>query len=221
MKVHVQVGLTLTFRVPRTALCRLGVLLLFVLPSSTEASSARFSLTSSSLGEGRIACRAVSSSVRDPPRRYPLLANSTPHGRALDMPAKTPFGDVLSHPTVHPTIKPGTIIHELQFVLKGVPLLYRHGTMSIDQKDAFLKKLGSRIRSLRLQKGLRQEDFDDGTDLGITSRGFQGIEYGQKNVKAYTLAIIAERLGVTLAELFDFESGKGKGRKAARSSDNK
>ncbi len=75
--------------------------------------------------------------------------------------------------------------------------------MAIDDKDTFLRKLGERIRNLRLERGLRQEDFDDETDLGITSRGFQEIEYGRKNVKVYTLAMIAERLGITLPELLD------------------
>ncbi len=85
--------------------------------------------------------------------------------------------------------------------------------MPIDEKDTFLRKLGEWIRNLRLEKGLRQEDFDDETELGITSIGFQEIEYGRKNVKVYTLAKIAERLGVTLPELVDFgKKGKGKGK---------
>ena len=88
--------------------------------------------------------------------------------------------------------------------------------MPIEDKDTFLRKLGERIRNLRLEKGLRQEDFDDETDLGITSRGFQEIEYGRNNVKVYTLAMIAERLGVTLPELLDLGSDKGKGRKKAK-----
>ena len=88
--------------------------------------------------------------------------------------------------------------------------------MPIEDKDTFLRKLGERIRNLRLEKGLRQEDFDDETDLGITSRGFQEIEYGRNNVKVYTLAMIAERLGVTLPELLDLVSDKGKGRKKVK-----
>ncbi len=88
--------------------------------------------------------------------------------------------------------------------------------MAIEDKDKFLRMLGERIRNLRLEKGLRQEDFDDETDLGITSRGFQEIEYGRKNVKVYTLAMIAERLGVTLPELLNLGSEKGKGRKKTK-----
>jgi transcriptional regulator with XRE-family HTH domain len=90
--------------------------------------------------------------------------------------------------------------------------------MAIEDKDTFLRKLGERIRNLRLEKGLRQEDFDDETELGITSRGFQEIEYGRNNVKVYTLAMIAERLGVTLPELLDLGLDKGKGRKKTKRS---
>jgi len=86
--------------------------------------------------------------------------------------------------------------------------------MPIDDREVFLKKLGARIRKLRLEKGLRQEDFDDETELGITSRGYQEIEYGRKNVKIYTLAKIAERLGVTLPELVDLEADRKRGKRS-------
>jgi len=58
---------------------------------------------------------------------------------------------------------------------------------------------------LRQKKGLTQEDFDDQTPLGITSHGLQGIEYGQKNSKIYTLYKIARRLGLDLRDLVDLE----------------
>lgn len=80
--------------------------------------------------------------------------------------------------------------------------------MAIDSREAYLKELGHRIRALRIERGLRQEDFDDETELGITSRGFQEIEYGRKNVKVYTLLKIAERLDMSLAELVDFPRAK-------------
>ena len=73
--------------------------------------------------------------------------------------------------------------------------------MAADNQEIFLKRLGAGIRALRIKKGLRQEDFDDETEIGITSRGFQEIEYGRKNVKVYTLVKIAERMGMPLSEL--------------------
>lgn len=70
-------------------------------------------------------------------------------------------------------------------------------------REEFLRQLGSRIRSLRIERGLTQEDFDDGSDYSITSRGIQEIEYGHKDVRAFTLNKIAVRLGVNIAALFE------------------
>lgn len=79
------------------------------------------------------------------------------------------------------------------------------GAAEIEPSEVFLRKLGKRIRELRQEKGLTQEDFDDQTPLGITSHGLQGIEYGQKNPKIYTLYKIARRLGLDLRDLVDLE----------------
>ncbi len=78
-------------------------------------------------------------------------------------------------------------------------------TAGIETSELFLRKLGKRIRELRQGKGLRQEDFDDDTALGITTRGVQGIEYGQNNPKIYTLYKIARRLGLDLRDIVDLE----------------
>jgi len=77
--------------------------------------------------------------------------------------------------------------------------------MRIEPADVYLRKLGKRIRELREAKGLTQEDFDDGTRLGITARGLQEIEYGNNNAKIYTLYKIARRLGVNVGDLLDFK----------------
>lgn len=71
-------------------------------------------------------------------------------------------------------------------------------------REKFLKRLGSRIRELRIEKGLTQEDFEEDSDYGITSRGIQEIEYGHKDVRSFTLHKIATRLDVGIEELFDF-----------------
>lgn len=41
----------------------------------------------------------------------------------------------------------------------------------IEPSEVFLRKLGKRIRELRQEKGLTQEDFDDQTPVGISSNG--------------------------------------------------
>lgn len=68
--------------------------------------------------------------------------------------------------------------------------------------EKLLLALGKRVRELRHQKGLTQEDFDDATESGVTSRAIQLIEGGRKDVKLSTLAKIARRLEVPIAELF-------------------
>ena len=78
-------------------------------------------------------------------------------------------------------------------------------TVDSSDLDQFLCNLGGRVRELRKKKGLRQEDFDDGTALAISTRGLQAIEYGKKSPRISTLRRIAKRLGVDLKELLDFD----------------
>lgn len=68
-------------------------------------------------------------------------------------------------------------------------------------KEKYLKELGERVKALRLERGLRQEDFEDESDLAITSRALQHVEYGDKEPRIYTLYKIALRLKVPLADL--------------------
>ena len=75
--------------------------------------------------------------------------------------------------------------------------------LSAEPRDVFLRKLGMRLRELRRLKGLTQEDFDDDTPLSVTTRGVQGIEYGEKNPKIYTLYKMSQRLGLNLSEILD------------------
>ncbi|HIJ74343.1 MAG TPA: helix-turn-helix transcriptional regulator [Candidatus Hydrogenedentes bacterium] len=74
-----------------------------------------------------------------------------------------------------------------------------------ETREVFLKRLGQRLRELRKRKGLRQEDFDDDTALSITVRGLQGIEYGEKNPKIYTLYKMSQKLGLNLSEVLDLD----------------
>ena len=77
--------------------------------------------------------------------------------------------------------------------------------MAGETREEFLKRLGRRIRELRVQHGLTQEAFEDGTEISITSRGLQEIEYGNKDVRITTLRKIAKRLEIQLPELLDME----------------
>jgi transcriptional regulator with XRE-family HTH domain len=67
---------------------------------------------------------------------------------------------------------------------------------------AFLKKLGARIRALRLEKGLSQLDL--GVSMDNYAEQISRIERGQFNVTICTLKKIAESLDVSLSDLLDF-----------------
>ncbi|MDI7208858.1 helix-turn-helix domain-containing protein [Leptospira santarosai] len=67
----------------------------------------------------------------------------------------------------------------------------------------FRKKLGNRIKTLRMEKGLTQEDMEEGT-VGIPYRTFVEVERGNSNVTLNTLIKIAIQLGLKPKDLFDF-----------------
>ena len=62
------------------------------------------------------------------------------------------------------------------------------------------KKLGERVRKLRLKKGWSQEHFADVCGLHRTYVG--AVERGEKNLTLSNLLILANTLKVTIAELF-------------------
>lgn len=66
----------------------------------------------------------------------------------------------------------------------------------------FLKKLGLRIRNLRLEKGLSQLDL--GVRMDNYAEQIGRIERGQLNVTICTLKKIADSLQVPLQELLIF-----------------
>ena len=57
------------------------------------------------------------------------------------------------------------------------------------------EKFSERLRTLREEKGIKQAEMAD--VLGCTSRNYQRIEYGESNVPATTLMILADYFGVT------------------------
>lgn len=64
-----------------------------------------------------------------------------------------------------------------------------------------LKQLGERVKRLRKQKGLTQEQLADKVRVSSTYIGF--IEQGQRNPSINTADKLARVLGVKLSELFD------------------
>ncbi len=77
---------------------------------------------------------------------------------------------------------------------------YRSLARSSPLVGAGLARLGKRVRRLRMDKGLSQEDAAD--RAAIDPKHFQLIETGQVNVTFASLVGVAKALGVKLAELF-------------------
>jgi transcriptional regulator with XRE-family HTH domain len=63
-----------------------------------------------------------------------------------------------------------------------------------------LARLGARIRELRVQGGLTQEQVAELARLD--AKHMQAIEMGRENVTMATLVAISKALGVKLADLF-------------------
>ena len=70
------------------------------------------------------------------------------------------------------------------------------------QKEAFLKKLGQRIKDIRAEKGLSQTELAH--KCGKDSQSLERVENGKTNPSAYYLAELAKALKVPLKDLLDF-----------------
>ena len=68
--------------------------------------------------------------------------------------------------------------------------------------DDFAIKLGNRIRELRKIKGVSQLEL--AYDMDMSMNTISGIELGKISPKIETLRKIAEKLNVSMSELFEF-----------------
>jgi transcriptional regulator with XRE-family HTH domain len=62
------------------------------------------------------------------------------------------------------------------------------------------RKLGERIRELRLKTGLSQEKF--ALKIGMDRTYYSSVESGKRNVSIINIEKIANGLGITISELF-------------------
>ena len=69
------------------------------------------------------------------------------------------------------------------------------------EKSEILKKVGKRIKEVRLQKGFSQADLVGRMEGNIDATNISRIEAGRTNPTVFTLFRIAEALGVPLNEL--------------------
>lgn len=63
-----------------------------------------------------------------------------------------------------------------------------------------LKRLGNRIKELRIATGLSQEKF--ALKIGMDRTYFSSVESGKRNISIVNLEKIANGLDITLSELF-------------------
>ncbi len=68
--------------------------------------------------------------------------------------------------------------------------------------EEFLTKIGKNIQKIRKEKGLTQENLDEG-DFAIPVRTLQDIEAGKGNVTVKSLFKIAKQLKVKPKDLLD------------------
>jgi transcriptional regulator with XRE-family HTH domain len=65
--------------------------------------------------------------------------------------------------------------------------------------EELLKRFGRRVRELRQNAGLSQEEFADQCGLDRTYIG--GIERGERNLALKNIGVIARTLGIPLSKL--------------------
>lgn len=70
----------------------------------------------------------------------------------------------------------------------------------MNTSDQMKQQFGKKVRELRKQRGLSQEDFSFECDLDRTY--VSQVEQGRRNVSLLNIAAMAEALGVPIAELF-------------------
>lgn len=74
----------------------------------------------------------------------------------------------------------------------------------MDKKKRFLKKLGAHIAKVRKQKGYSQDRLY--LEAGFSRGTISKIENGLSSPEVYTLARIAEVIGVPLEKLIKFDN---------------
>lgn len=65
------------------------------------------------------------------------------------------------------------------------------------------KKLAARVRALRAERGLRQDELES---HGLSWKAVQKLEYGQTDPKLSTLLKLAVAFDMALKDLLDFGS---------------
>ena len=78
---------------------------------------------------------------------------------------------------------------------------WRSAARNSPRAKTALVRLGKRIRALRIERGLTQEEAADRARLD--AKHFQALEHGRSNATVASLVGVARSLGVALKDLFE------------------
>lgn len=82
------------------------------------------------------------------------------------------------------------------------------------QREAIQKRLGMRMRKLRLRQGWTQDEFADLSGLHRAQVG--AFENGRMNITLASLHLVAQTLGIRIIDLFKGVERESKARKPSR-----
>ena len=77
----------------------------------------------------------------------------------------------------------------------------QHSNVRMVKRADILERFGQRVRKLRKEQGYSQEGF--GAACGLDRTYVGGIERGERNVALRNVEVIAQTLGITLADLLE------------------
>ena len=80
--------------------------------------------------------------------------------------------------------------------------LIAHLEQVLIKDEKFVKAFGERIRQLRIQKTMSQEELANTAEIPINQVG--RIERGEINTTLVTIKSLADSLNISVAELFNF-----------------
>jgi len=72
-------------------------------------------------------------------------------------------------------------------------------------KDFVLKKVGQKIREIRIEKGLTQVELTARMEITTDPNNISRLEAGRSNITLFTIYRISEALEVPMKELIDID----------------
>lgn len=89
--------------------------------------------------------------------------------------------------------------HIVLLIVRGLIVVVNDPMSGMVKRADILERFGERVRQLRKEQGYSQEGF--GAACGLDRTYVGGIERGERNVALRNIEVIAQTLGITLADL--------------------